>query len=233
MITHEYSISEICNQMITCKEVTFLLDSYGMIKKLIKSKSKDRTSTEEKLLLAAEAVFSKLGFKGATTRKIAAKADINLSLINRYFDGKYGLFIAMVERKVNEHKVQELNYPPQDTVTKELCQYSESYIKKMIKDKNLFRIILGQFVSDQKFLNKFRNIVPLNRESPQLEARLQRLIDEGKMTDQYPLAVIIDEIESYAVSLCITRVIIHGQTTEEVAKAYRDFVVKYSQALLP
>lgn len=71
-----------------------------MAKKAPIAKTKDRANTEARLIEAAEKIFSQVGFEGATTRMIAQEAGTNLSLINRYFDGKYGLLIALVKKAV-------------------------------------------------------------------------------------------------------------------------------------
>ncbi|MBY0415557.1 MAG: TetR family transcriptional regulator [Bdellovibrionales bacterium] len=76
-----------------------------MAAKIIRAKQKNREATEERLLLAAEHVFSKYGYNGATTRMIAKKADINMALITRYFDGKYGLLLKILEREMLHYNI--------------------------------------------------------------------------------------------------------------------------------
>src|SRR5690606_24643447 len=119
-------------------------------------------------------------------------------LINRYFDGKYGLFLSLVTSKMNSKIDQLLNYPPQQSVEEELCQYGQFLLTNYFQSLKLFKIVMGQFISDAKFLKKFRNVVPMVIGNPQLEARLQSLMDEGKMSKEYPLAQIIDDIEAHA-----------------------------------
>ncbi|MCA1366944.1 CerR family C-terminal domain-containing protein [Bradyrhizobium sp. BRP14] len=53
--------------------------------------------TREKLLNSAIDVFGRYGFDGATTRKLADAAGVNLQAIPYYFGGKEGLFIAAAE----------------------------------------------------------------------------------------------------------------------------------------
>lgn len=50
------------------------------------------------LLDAATRVFAELGFRGATTKAIAAEAGVAEALIYRYFPSKEALFIAVVDR---------------------------------------------------------------------------------------------------------------------------------------
>lgn len=54
-------------------------------------------ATRDKLLNAAIDVFGRYGFDGATTRKLADAAGVNLQAIPYYFGGKEGLFIASAD----------------------------------------------------------------------------------------------------------------------------------------
>lgn len=203
-----------------------------MAVKKIKAKSKDRAVTEAKLLMAAEEVFSQLGFKGATTRLIAKKANINMALINRYFDGKYGLFLSMVTRKINSKTDQELNYPPQEDVEQELLHYGEFILSNYVENLKLFKIVMGQFISDTKFLKQFRNLIPMMViGNPQLEARLKSLVEQGKLTRDYPLNQIVDDIDMYAMAMCLSKIIIHGKNQEEVFRDFRNFISRFSLSL--
>jgi AcrR family transcriptional regulator len=54
-------------------------------------------NTRQRILQAALEAFSERGFDGATTRDIAARADVNLGLIKYYFDSKLKLWRAAVD----------------------------------------------------------------------------------------------------------------------------------------
>lgn len=53
--------------------------------------------TREKLLLAALELFGQYGFEGASTRKLAERAGVNLQAINYYFANKRGLYNAVAD----------------------------------------------------------------------------------------------------------------------------------------
>ncbi len=53
--------------------------------------------TKEKLLSTSIDVFGRYGFDGASTRKLADAAGVNLQAIPYYFGGKEGLYIAAAE----------------------------------------------------------------------------------------------------------------------------------------
>lgn len=54
-------------------------------------------ATKEKLLSTSIDVFGRYGFDGASTRKLADAAGVNLQAIPYYFGGKEGLYIAAAE----------------------------------------------------------------------------------------------------------------------------------------
>ncbi len=56
-----------------------------------------RDATREKLLAAALDVFGRYGFDGASTRRLADAAGVNLQAIPYYFSGKEGLYIATAD----------------------------------------------------------------------------------------------------------------------------------------
>jgi AcrR family transcriptional regulator len=68
----------------------------------------DTPNAKERLLEAAIDVFGKYGFSGATTRMIAQKADVNISAIPYYFNGKEGLYHAVIEHisKIIQAQIQ-------------------------------------------------------------------------------------------------------------------------------
>jgi AcrR family transcriptional regulator len=68
-------------------------------KKTPSSKS-ERTSavdSREALLKAAQHVFSKKGFEGATVKDLADEAGVNVSLVSYHFGGKEGLYKTCLE----------------------------------------------------------------------------------------------------------------------------------------
>lgn len=65
-------------------------------KKKISSKIKYSPNAHGRLLEAGVDVFGKYGFDAATTRMIAKKADVNIAAIPYYFNGKEGLYHAVV-----------------------------------------------------------------------------------------------------------------------------------------
>jgi len=59
-------------------------------------------TTSERILVAALEAFAEKGFDGATTREIAARAGVNLGLLQYHFGGKSKLWRAAVDRAFAE-----------------------------------------------------------------------------------------------------------------------------------
>jgi AcrR family transcriptional regulator len=66
------------------------------------------------ILRAAERVFAQDGYHGTTMRRIAAEADVKLSLVVYHYTSKLALFVAIFEDRqyVNEQRVAQLRAIP-------------------------------------------------------------------------------------------------------------------------
>lgn len=85
----------------------------------IPESEKESLSPKERILSAALEAFSELGYDGTTTREIARRADVNLGLIQYYFEGKENLWRASVERAFAELRarfeaIRDLAWEPAD-----------------------------------------------------------------------------------------------------------------------
>ena len=67
--------------------------------KAIRTKAKQRAEARERILDAAELVFSKFGLHGATLRDVAQEVGIHTSLVHYYFQDKLWLFKAVYVRR--------------------------------------------------------------------------------------------------------------------------------------
>lgn len=95
-------------------------------------KKKRLTGDERRkeIIQAAMDVFSRSGFSGATTRKIAEKAEISEAMIYSHFKDKEDLYSAIIDQKMQE---SEPLYYPLDAVRKK-------------DDKRVFETIVTNFM---------------------------------------------------------------------------------------
>lgn len=69
------------------------------------------TSTKERILAAAEALFAQRGFDGASLRQLTAAAGVNLAAVNYHFGSKEKLVEQVFKRRLdalNQHRLAEL-----------------------------------------------------------------------------------------------------------------------------
>ena len=101
--------------------------------------------TREKLLATAIDIFGRYGFDGATTRKLADAAGVNLQAIPYYFGGKEGLYIAAAEhlssiigghvgdlRAVIHGRLAELDGQGQQMTSAEARAFLTQMVQRMI-----------------------------------------------------------------------------------------------------
>jgi len=70
-----------------------------------------KRTTKDKLMDAAEKLFARSGFHGASVRDITAAAGVDLALVNYHFGSKEKLLAAVLERRgrvLNEERLQRL-----------------------------------------------------------------------------------------------------------------------------
>ena len=81
----------------------------GQPMKLTRGRNAQATRTD--LLQAAMRRFTVLGYERTTMRDIAAHAGVNVSLINRYFGSKEGLFAAVMRESADAFEQLEVAEP--------------------------------------------------------------------------------------------------------------------------
>jgi AcrR family transcriptional regulator len=65
-----------------------------------------RANTRQRLLAAARGVFARHGFHGASVEEIASEAGFSTGALYSNFDGKEDLFLALMEREIDEHAAE-------------------------------------------------------------------------------------------------------------------------------
>lgn len=141
---------------------------------------RDRSSTEEKLLKAGIAVFSRYGYDAATTKLISTKSGVNESLIMRYFGGKEGLLLEILRRYFEENRKIPLDYPPQENLKDELRQYIRFGHENSKKNKEIVRIMLLRASLDVKIRDKVQAMLPADGD-PKFIERINLLKTKKKI----------------------------------------------------
>ncbi|WP_433361787.1 TetR family transcriptional regulator [Streptosporangium sp. CA-115845] len=84
------------------------------------TRQRDREGTRRRILDAARRLFADLGYDQVTMRMIAAEADANISLINRYFGSKRELFAEVLAMQGRFPGVLDF---PEEELPRRLAEY--------------------------------------------------------------------------------------------------------------
>ncbi|RKD20092.1 hypothetical protein BCY91_00235 [Pelobium manganitolerans] len=92
----------------------------------------EKLDKRNSILEVAEELFSELGFDATTTRLIAKKADVNIAMLNYYFGGKEGLYLAILEKHIaaNHSRLQTINSDNISSFDK-LNKFIDGYVDHM------------------------------------------------------------------------------------------------------
>lgn len=102
---------------------------------------RDPARTRQALLDAALSEFSEKGLAGARVADIAARAGVNKQLISYHFDGKAGLYRALVERWLaHEQEFADPALPLGDLVAR--------YVHDTLRDREMARLFLRECLED-------------------------------------------------------------------------------------
>ena len=101
------------------------------------------------LIEAATAVFAEHGYDAATTRAVAERASCSEGLIHRYFGGKRGLLLAIVEGRLAEAvEAIRSGLPVCGTVEEEINQIILFHLTAMWEHRDLMRVAVSQAIVD-------------------------------------------------------------------------------------
>ena len=118
----------------------------------VKSRTRNRPAREQALMVAASHLFATLGFEATTTRQIAARAACAEGLIHRYFGGKDGLLLAIIQnRAAQETRVLGRQVWSAATMEEEILQMVEWEVDRMWEDREFLSVIVPRALLDSSF----------------------------------------------------------------------------------
>jgi AcrR family transcriptional regulator len=170
-------------------------------------KTRDRESTERRILEAAIETFATNGFDSSTTRQIAESASANEALIFRYFGGKDGLFKAIIDFFSSQTSMELCEKAPlAATRALELQQYFSHMRTECPMTQKMIRLAMDRAMFDLKAAEALRERYML-AQIPGLTSRLARVgpgisIEQAKQMAQTAAAVAFS-------TLIIGRVVLH------------------------
>ncbi|GAC1442572.1 MAG: TetR family transcriptional regulator [Sediminibacterium sp.] len=110
------------------------------------------TDKKEQIMNAATELFAEKGFEGTSIRDLAAKAGVNLAMINYYFGSKDKLFEAMIEFKAElmRGKLDEIASDPKRTEIEKIDAVIEIYVGRILSQPLFHRVLYQQLLVGQR-----------------------------------------------------------------------------------
>jgi len=138
-------------------------------------KGKNRAAREEALILAAGRLFALRGYESATTREIAIEAGCAEGLIHRYFAGKAGLLLALIQQRVSR-EVDDMSkhVRPRPTLAEEVLQLVAYEIDRTWEEREFYKVIIPRAIVDPSIGHMLRQHA-LGRRAHAVVERLKNL----------------------------------------------------------
>jgi AcrR family transcriptional regulator len=138
----------------------------------------------ERIMRAAARVFGELGYRGATTRRIAQEAGVNEVTLFRHFGSKDELIREALEYRARPGRKQVLPDEPGDPVA-ELTEFGREQLDHLFRNRSLIRTCMGEGDERPEIIaGAMSRPVRLRRE---LLAYLYRLRDRAWIDDDADL----------------------------------------------
>jgi AcrR family transcriptional regulator len=157
----------------------------------------DQPRRRAALIEAATTIFAEHGYDAATTRAVAERSGCAEGLIHRYFGGKQGLLIAILEEQAeNLEESFRTGVPDRDSVAEEIDQMLRWALDMMWEKQCFMRVSVSRAAIDPEI---GRTITArLHRERARLiAAKLRRHQQAGRI----PAAVDVEDIAEMIVGV--------------------------------
>jgi TetR/AcrR family transcriptional regulator, regulator of cefoperazone and chloramphenicol sensitivity len=164
------------------------------------ARRRDKEATKRALLGAAVEVFAGLGFDGATTKEVAARAGVNEGLIQRYFGGKAGLLQAIVGNMCGERLAACRLAPPSDDLKTEIATVLGHEIAQAQENRDFMRVLLSRALVDADLAATLKAHYKDSR-MPQLVQRLKHFQKDGRLDPAVDLETLAATITTFSFGL--------------------------------
>jgi AcrR family transcriptional regulator len=142
--------------------------------------SKD--SKRQEILKAAMELFAEKGFRGTTTRDLAARAGVNEAIIFRYFINKTGLYRAILEEKVQAGRAErykEVEQHARSSDTRTFLEFvGNKFFERHEQDSTFMRLLLFSALERHELADMF--LASMGLRDP-MAAYMERQMNEGAL----------------------------------------------------
>jgi AcrR family transcriptional regulator len=162
---------------------------------------RDKQRRQRSLIEAANAVFAEHGYDAATTREVAERAGCSEGLIHRYFGGKRGLLMAVVESKAAA-VLDEFSsaLPGRDNVQEDIEQALLWPLGVLWEHRDFMRVSVAQATIDPELGRSVAGRIHNQRVSLVLE-KLRRHKEAGRIRPDVDLEAVAQAVAGFGFML--------------------------------
>ncbi|MEO6500161.1 MAG: TetR/AcrR family transcriptional regulator [Mucilaginibacter sp.] len=156
---------------------------------------KDKIDKKDHILDVAERVFSDLGYDAASTRFISGEAGVNMAMLNYYFGSKDGLFLAVIERKIEmfHSLIQSIGNDDSMSALDKLEKGIDSFINKITVNNCFIKIVNREIMGNRgELTEKIGSMMIIN--ALEFKKILQEGIDSGEFRKDVETEMVIATI---------------------------------------
>ena len=193
---------------------------------------RDREATTQALLAAGVQVFAERGYDAATTREVAQAAGVNEQLIQRYFGGKAGLLLAIIER-FGEEEHRSCSLPaPRGGVEAEIRGFLEHHLERACATGDFTKVALHRSLCDPAVAREIGRHFAETR-VPLLRQRLSALRERGLIDRDADLEAAATALSSLSFGLAFVDQLVFGADRAKLKRVVRHVARTYARGLAP
>jgi AcrR family transcriptional regulator len=193
---------------------------------------RDKEATKQALLAAGVAVFALRGYDAATTREVAQAAGVNEQLIQRYFGGKGGLLLAIIERFGEEERRGCAIPPPCASVEAEVQGFLEYHLERACEVADVTKVALHRSLCDPELARAIGRQFAETRVPP-LRQRLEALRARGLVDPEADLDAAATALSSLSFGLAFVDQLVFGTDCARLRRVTRHVARVYARGLAP
>ena len=143
--------------------------------------------TKQEIVQAAIELFAAKGFRGTTTRDLAAKAGVNEAIIFRHFVNKTELYRAILEEKVHQGHDERYKEVAQLAANLDIRAFLEflgnQFIQRHEQDTTFMRLLLFSALEGHELVDMFFESMAIR---DPMAAYMERQMNQGTFKKMNP-----------------------------------------------
>ncbi|MGF6756750.1 TetR/AcrR family transcriptional regulator [Paraburkholderia sp. GAS334] len=197
----------------------------------VRARQRDRQATEEELIAAAAVAFAERGFEKATTRGIAEAAGCSEGLIQRYFNGKEGLLLAVLKRESSGQRDRFFERPLCSSMIDEAREMISHGMAALAERSETIRIVFSRVLLDPAFQADFQRISTRQEVRRSLKERFSRYVDAGMIDPALDLDVATELLLGFVFQLAFMHRELHQTKAADIERMAEGFAALFARGV--